>query len=399
MQSLFILGRQPALGLAELESIYGADALKPVGPNATLAAIDPSQVEFSRLGGSIKLCKLLTELPTTEWRDIEKYLLETVPEHLEDIPEGKFKLGLSTYGLRARPTEMNASGLRLKKLIKARGRSVRIVPNKTIALNSAQVLHNGLTSQTGWELVCYRVGSKTLLCQTYAEQDIESYAARDQNRPKRDAKVGMLPPKLAQIIVNLAVGDTNPLYGPVVLDPFCGTGVLLQEATLMKFDVYGSDIEPRMIEYTDTNLRWLEKSFDVVRSNGPDARYFSLEVGDATTHTWKPMPNFVAAETYLGKPLSKEPNETLLHTIMGECDRIHRGTLDNLARQLPKGARLCLAVPAWRIKNGYKHLKTLDYIRELGYTRIEFRFAKASDLIYHRDDQIVARELVVLQKN
>lgn len=388
MKSLIILGRQPALGLAELESLYGAKVLRPVGYDAVLVDIAPALIDFNRLGGSIKLCKVLAELPTTNWRDMESYLMKTIGEHLKYVPEGKFKLGLSTYGLRARPTEINASGLRLKKIIKSEGRSVRVVPNKTPALNSAQVLHNQLTGPTGWELVFYRSGHKTILAQTVAEQDIEAYSRRDQNRPRRDAKVGMLPPKLAQIIINL----TCPPTGSTVLDPFCGTGVVLQEALLMNYAVYGTDLEPRMIEYSKDNLDWLHQK----RDGNFDIR---LEVGDAVKHKWQPVPDVVAGETYLGKPLSKEPSPDLLHTIMEECERIHRGALDNLHRQLPKGARLCLAVPAWRVKNGFKHLRTLDYLRELGYNRIEFKFAKASELIYFREDQLVARELVVLVKN
>lgn len=387
MKSLILLGRQSALGLAELESLYGAAVMRPIGPDAVLVDIEPSHIDFNRLGGCIKLTRVLTELNTTDWSAIEAYIAKSIPGHLQHVPEGKFKLGLSAYGLRVRPSEINASGLRLKKIIKATGRSVRVVPNKNQILNSAQVIHNGLDTETGWELVCYRAGNKTLLCQTYAEQDIESYAARDQNRPKRDAKVGMLPPKLAQILINL----TAPPSEAVVLDPFCGTGVVLQEALLMNYGCYGTDIEPRMIEYSRANLDWLHQK----RDGNYDIR---LEVGDATLHKWRPLPTVIAAETYLGKPLSTEPNETLLHTIMQECDRIHRGMLDNLARQLPKGTRLCLAVPAWRVKNNFKHLRTLDYLRELGYNRIEFRFANAKELIYHRPDQFVARELVVLVK-
>lgn len=388
MQSLFILGRQPALGLAELESLYGAKSLRPVGPQAALLAVEPRHVDFSRLGGSIKLAQIQTELASTNWRDIEAYLSKSIPSILSSLPEGKFKLGLSNYGLRASASEINASGLRLKKIIKDVGRSVRIVPNKIATLNSAQVLHNQLTSQLGLEIVAYRDGNKTLICQTIAEQDIEAYAARDQNRPKRDAKVGMLPPKLAQIIINL----TAPTADATVLDPFCGTGVVLQEALLMGYNAYGTDIEERMVEYSRANLDWLHQRYD--GNFG-----IQLEPGDATTHTWKPLPSVIAGETYLGKPLSKEPDETLLHTIMQECDRIHRGTLSNLHSQLPKGTRLCLAVPAWKRKYGFAHLKTLDYLRELGYNRMEFRFAKHEELIYFREDQFVARELVVLVKN
>ncbi len=52
-------------------------------------------------------------------------------------------------------------------------------------------------------------------------QDVDEYAARDQARPKRDAYVGMLPPKLAQTLINNAYG--NELSGEkrvTVLDPF-----------------------------------------------------------------------------------------------------------------------------------------------------------------------------------
>lgn len=72
---------------------------------------------------------------------------------------------------------------------------------------------------------------------------------RDYGRPARDARVGMLPPKLAQIMLNLSVKDEK---SGTVLDPFCGTGVLLQEAALAGFDFIGSDIEPRMVEMTLT---------------------------------------------------------------------------------------------------------------------------------------------------
>ncbi len=388
MNSLFLLGRQPALGLAELESLYGPSHVMPVFPNGALVDIEPPLIPFSRLGGSVKLTRVLRQVQTTDWRKIEAYLYDLLPKLCREMPEGKVKIGISTYGLRLRASELNSSGLRLKKTLKAEGYSVRVVPNKSTALNSAQVLHNSLTGPNGIEIIVYRSGNDTYLCRTYAEQDIDAYAKRDQNRPMRDAKVGMLPPKLAQILINLA----NPAPDAVVLDPFCGTGVLLQEAVLMGFGAYGSDIEPRMITYSQANLDWLHQK---INSNF----YLRLESGDATTHTWKPTPSAVAAETFLGKPLSKEPSPKLLQTIMAECDRIHRGTLDNLARQLKPGTKLCLAVPAWKVGKTFKHLKTLDYLRELGYTRMEFRFAKASDLVYFREDQIVARELVVLQKN
>lgn len=382
MKSLLILGRQPALGLAELESLYGAALITPVRPGAALLDTSPEHVAFERLGGSIKLARVLTTLPSADWREVENYLTLNIKKYLQDVPDGKLRLGLSAYGLRVRPNDINATGLRLKKIIKNDGRSVRIVPNKSAALNSAQVFHNQLTSKTGMELVIVAQNRGCIVARTVAEQDIEAYARRDQERPMRDAKVGMLPPKLAQLLINLA----KPAENATVLDPFCGTGVVLQEAKLMGFTPYGTDFEPRMVDYSRGNLDWLFGTSE-----------WKLEVGDATTYSWQPF-DAVAGETYLGKPLSSLPPRHVLDVIQRQCDDIHERFLRNIANQTKPGTIFCLAVPAWRLKSGFLHLKTLDHLEKIGYTRLSFVHARTEDLVYHRPDQTVARELVVLAK-
>src|SRR5690348_8545883 len=95
-QSVLILGRQPALGLAELESLYGSKNVRSVGTQAAL--VSDAEVDFARLGGSVKLCKLLTILDTTNWGQIERYLVKISPEHAAMLPEGKMQIGLSAYG-------------------------------------------------------------------------------------------------------------------------------------------------------------------------------------------------------------------------------------------------------------------------------------------------------------
>lgn len=403
MKSLIILGRQPLLGLSELERLYGDDKLTLIRPNAVILDMPSSEIDLARLGGSVKLTSLLDTLITTKWPEIEDYLVRMISDHLQLIPDGKFQFGLSAYEINVKTFQINKTSLKLKKIIKDAGRSVRVVPNKSPFLSSAQVIHNKLMGKQGWEIVLYRDGPRTHVCLTHAEQDIEAYSARDQNRPYRDAKVGMLPPKLAQIIVNLAASSSThkaQINGTVVLDPFCGTGVLLQEALLMGYAVYGTDIEPRMVSYTDKNLVWLSNRFSLKQPK------IELENGDAGSFRWdfakftKPVENYViASEIYLGKPLSREPKPDFLKQIMAECDQILLKFLSNLSAQIRPGTSLCLAVPAWRIKNGFQHLKTLDKLAELGYTRIDLRFARDKDLIYYRPDQIVARELVVLSKD
>jgi hypothetical protein len=49
-KSLAILGRQPKLGLAELESLYGAKHLRPINGAAVLD-LPVQEISFKRLAG------------------------------------------------------------------------------------------------------------------------------------------------------------------------------------------------------------------------------------------------------------------------------------------------------------------------------------------------------------
>ena len=410
-----ILGRQPALGIAELESLYGAQSVQPFGAGAALLGHDATDVDFARLGGSMRLARIITQLPSCNWNNIESYITSTFVPGM-DVVDGKMSFGISVYGIKANPRAVAKTAILTKKAIKKRGQSVRMVPHSTLTLGTATVLYNKLTKADNLELLVVSDGSTAYLARTVAIQDIDAYAARDQARPARDAKVGMLPPKLAQILINLATGliasneqgamskerrdQVDLRRSPLVLDPFCGTGVLLQEATLMDYNVYGTDIEPRMIEYSIKNLAWLDEKYPDVGD------YRKIEAGDATKHDWGfsklPLDNprvVVAAETFLGHPLSTLPNNEHLSKIIYEANVINHRFLQNIAPQLQPGTRLALGVPTWRGKREFLHLPLLDHLTDMGYTRVRFTHASDTDLIYHRDGQIVGRELLVLIKN
>ncbi len=393
-----ILGRQPFLSIAELEARFDAENVRPLSSLSAALVETTDTASFSQCGGTMKAARILDVLPITNWPQIVKHLEKVLPDFLHHIPEGKLKFGLSTYGFDMQAARINAAGLQIKKTIKAAGRSVRVVPNQEAELSSAQTLHNQLTGSLGMELLLYLNGKETILAQVVYGQDIDSYSLRDRERPKRDARVGMLPPKLAQIIINLASShapiedeETEFLTSQTLLDPFCGTGVLLQEAVLMGYSAYGSDIDERMVQYSRDNLNWLQEQMG--------AHYtWRLEVGDAAEHKWIQPINTVACETYLGTPLRELPPPSQLHKIITECDQLHRAFLDNIGNQLHSGTRLCVAIPAWKTKTGFNHLPVIDELGALGYNRVDFKHVKQRDLIYHRENQIVARELLVLRR-
>src|SRR5690606_21491340 len=98
-----------------------------------------------------------------------------------------------------------------------------------------------------------------------------------------------------------ALADTKP----AILDPFCGTGVILQEALLMDYAVSGSDLNPKMIDYTLKNLDWL-------RAKHPEGNVLTIREGDATAHQWADPIDAVVTETYLGQPFSAPPSPAKL---------------------------------------------------------------------------------------
>lgn len=406
--SVCILGRLPGLSLAELESLYGSSFVEKLSSTAALVKKTPDQIDFDRLGGTIKLTKVIHVFDTTDWNVISDYLVNQIPNHINN--DKKLTLGLSTYGVNISPNKLLATGLNIKKALKKLSVSTRIVPNNTAALSSAQVFHNKLYSDNAWELCLVKSGNKVYLCKTTKVQDIDAYSARDQKRLKRDARVGMLPPKLAQTMINLAVGE-QAKSAQVILDPFCGTGVILQEAMMMGYTAMGSDIEPRMGEYTTQNIDWLWQTFPQTQKVGR-----SWQLGDATNTVWKTSKftkvdgevtdavrvpakfDAIASEAYLGRPFSSLPDKKTLDKIIQDVDTISAKFLKNVASQTSPGFRMCIALPAWNNGDKFIRLPVVDSLEKLGYTRVSFKHASNSEMIYYRDDQVVARELLVLTR-
>jgi tRNA G10 N-methylase Trm11 len=396
MKSFAILGRQPAIGFAELESLFGANSVNKLDSSLGVINREINYLEARNLGSVIKVGKVSAIISYSNWQSLENTIYEAMSEELATKKSRKINFGISVYGISVKPGDVTALGIKIKRKLQKKNLAPRLVQSSNGRLSTAQIINNKLDGRSGIEVVVYGFGPKVLIGTTTYEQDISGYTARDQARPKRDAFVGMLPPKLAQTIINLASGkqrdqDKDSL---TLLDPFCGTGVVLQEALLMGYSVYGSDISSKMVDYSIENIAWLKQKHPR-RTN----QYTRIELGDATTHTWEKEISLVACETYLGSPISMMPNQEKLQKLLEETNVLHKKMLQNLGGQIKPGTRLCLAVPAWRVKNGFASLPTLDLLAKIGYNRIDFKLASQADLIYIRDNQFVGRELVVLEKS
>lgn len=387
-----ILGRQPALGLAELERLFGN--VRRFSDHSALIDTD-AVIDIERLGGSLKVGRVVLDLPggkKNDWRSVSMAIVNHYAKKYAGH-EGKITLGISAYEIPTNVREVQKTGIVLKGKLKTSGVSLRLIPNAEPALSTATSHHNklGLSDNKIELIIAQARNGQVVIAESVGSQNITALAARDQGRPKRDAFVGMLPPKLAQIMINLAAGDsTNEAR---LLDPFCGTGVILQEAALLGYSVYGTDLSEKMIRYSRDNLNWLQDSHRISFD-------WYLHEGDATDTKWQQPIDIVTAETYLGQPFSAPPSATKLTEVRGNCDHITRGFLKNLAAQTKPSTPVCIAIPAWRAVDGsFTHLPLIKDLAKLGFTEVRLSTVKPEDLLYYREDQVVARELLILKRS
>jgi tRNA G10 N-methylase Trm11 len=382
-----ILGRQPALGMAELEAVYGSEATRWFSDQSAL--IETDTFDIQKFGGIQKAGRVVTELNNGDWRRVSMKIVQAYTEAWNGF-DGKITLGLSAYGFDVSSRDIQKTGIILKQKLKKQGVSLRLLPNSEPALNTAASHHNklGLANNKVELLIVRSRSGRIVVAESTGSQNITAIALRDQGRPKRDAFVGMLPPKLAQIMINLA----HPADDARILDPFCGTGVVLQEAALMGHAVYGTDLAEKMIRYTKDNLDWLRETHHITI-------YGEVHIGDAIETTWHAPIDAVVCETYLGQPFSAPPAPDKLSQVKRTCNQIISTFLENIGPQLKSGTTLCVAVPAWRDAGGnVTHLPLITELSQVGFKQVAFKNVKNSELLYYREDQVVARELLVLVK-
>ncbi len=261
MKYIFHLGRVPELSLAEIQAVLektnSAYSVDFVNPKMLIVeaekTIDFENI-FPKMGGTIKISKVLFE--SKNFNEIFEKIASDVKESNKERL-GKKILGYSAYFTKNIEKnrvfealgQIRKSFITTKKKL-SRETGVRIVfPDENGELKSASVINNKILEKGG-EFNFIFFPDKIVLSKTLIVQNINSYSHRDYGRPKRETHIGMIPPKLAQIMINLAKLRENQ----TVLDPFCGTGTILQEALLDKHRIVGSDANEKQIENCKENM-------------------------------------------------------------------------------------------------------------------------------------------------
>lgn len=352
---LAILGNTPELSALELDVEW---------EGGQIARVETSP-ELSRLGGTVKLANVIDG----DIQQIDKLLEAILPDH-------KLVFGFSVYAgdgmvteskLRDYAKKLQGIGMNWKKQLKTSGRSVRFVVSKEPALSSVIVTKEHLLKdQTDFVIVLYQ--NKTMVGRTIAVQDFKEFSRRDYGRPQRDAFSGMLPPKVARMMVNIAGRGS-------LLDPFCGSGTIIQEALTLGFtNVIGSDISQKCIDDTQANIAWAKL---------PQPTLVVSDVLKLNKVLHKQV-DVIVTEGYLGPVHPKNITQ-----LQSELTSFYTEVFVQLRLLLAPAARLVVALPAWR-KNG-KAIQTLSLpLAQLGYSAFH------TPVIYGRPDAKVLRQIIFL---
>jgi len=386
----FILGSHPNLSKAELSAVFGD--LKIVSESKTVLLTDIEEKNLgamqSRLAGIVKAGHIIGELKTWD----EEAAAELISAYASGaMGKNKISFGISVYEMgnvqmsRRIENDIDSLGRKVKKLLKELGRPVRFVSSKEPRLSSVIVETNNLLD-SGGEFVFLVDKDKILIGKTEAVQDFKAWSDRDYGRPKRDKRSGMLPPKLARMMINLT--GKIPAESSI-LDPFCGSGTVLMEASMMGWKrLVASDISEKAVADTKKNLNWLHRHF---KMEAPETSILLSAAADLASNEEAPAPvDAIVAEVFLGRPRQSTIDGYELEKTEKFMMPTFEESLEGLKPLLNPGAKLVIAFPAYKKRDLTWHsLPIREMLVRLGFTIHD-------EHLYYRSNQLVARNIFVL---
>lgn len=378
-------GTQPALSSAEAlaalpntswrmrEGLFFADTL----PDQTL----------DRLTGCTKIAKIMLQLPTKDCTP------ELVADWVKLHPRGDGKLifALTWYGSSIKGRRFP---IELKQTLKrVTDRSIRWFESAD-GVSPAAIAKLDLIN-SGYDFTIVEEGTTCHIAVTTEVQDADRWTEIDMGRPRRNAKNGMTPPKLAAILTHLAGPDIT-----TILDPFCGSGTYVMTAGMSGIPtIYGSDILPRIIDDAKINLAWSQE-----RGHIHPKSDIHVTVADAT----KPLPldedsiDAIVTEGYLGTPLHGDEEVAELEREAQQVQQLWIDCLPNLVRVLKPGGAIIATLPQYATKHGKARVDiSEETLQKHSLASEVFKLIDGStkqDLLYARDTQFIARRIVKWKK-
>jgi tRNA G10 N-methylase Trm11 len=390
-----VFGTHPRLSLAEFRCINPRlSAPTTLGAAALFHDLEWNGDDLmNRLGGTVKLGDIVS---TTEGRELDlEALVETLAPYLT---KPSIDFGWTVYGgSRETNKRLSKMALAFKKTLRAHDISARWVTGKDGSITPAAIAKLNLTTE-GLDLNIFIDGERLHVGRTTNVQDADAWSLRDFGRPARDERVGMLPPKLARMMANLASATNRS----TLWDPFCGGGTVLMEAALATHAklIIGSDLDATQTANAQRNTSWLtaQRIFEPT-----DAQRIVIFQADARSVAPSHHSNIdaIVTEGYLGPPLTGHETKTTLDKNVHEISKLWEESLLAWKPLLAKHARLVCIWPAFKTSHGIARVDLESRLPHLGYRLVnplEGWDDSNGPLLYARPDQRVMRRIVVLEK-
>lgn len=236
----------------------------------------------------------------------------------------------------------------------------------------------------------------TFLWSTIFVQDIDSYAKRDFWKT-RDMQVGMLPPKLAQMMINI-------WWWKSIYDPFCWLWTILLESIISwNNEVYWSDISEDMIKSTKKNIDFIKDEFNTDLKTSEVIKLDAKDIANSPILNNNKIDSIVT-EWYLWEIFWK-------HSIDIDKVKNQRLILANIytsffswLKKVWFSWNIVISFPFWEIKWKYNYFEEIyDILNKYCQTQnllpnwTNFTPSKSWSLLYKRPDQTVWREIFKLK--
>jgi tRNA G10 N-methylase Trm11 len=407
MEYFFILGNNPALSAAEIAAVLRPETSYTLADRGVLLAETPAtdpKILIKRLGGTIKIGEVISLCPTKKFETLKEEIYKVLDDHYSQrVEKNKYCFGFSYYG----PSypDIKKIGMESKGHLKKMGVSARFVVSREKNLSSVMVEQNNLLSG-GAEIVLIERPEGIVIGRTLAVQDFKGLESRDFKRPSRDDQSGMLPPKLAQIMLNLSrkipchcdceIGEGKKC--PTILDPFCGSGTVLQEAALMGVEkLIGSDISPKAVSDTEANMEWLKENWQSIAG---DWQFLNLPAQELSKKIPQKSIDAVVTEPYLGPQRGwHDIGQTIL-----ELEALYSEALAEFRKILKEDGCVVMVWPVFAPTAGHGAGFLSPSISGWKISeplppdlKEKFKISPRNTIIYGREEQKVWREIVVLK--
>lgn len=229
-------------------------------------------------------------------------------------------------------------------------------------------------------------------------QDIAHFEQIDFGKPASGMEVGMMPSKLAQILVNIGRHATLAMtraqdnqisqWQLTIYDPFCGFGTTGFVANRVGHHFVWSDL---VITWAKENAkRW--KDYNETKAMSDDLHFtvFKHDVTEPFDHPLVKKIDVIVTEGWLGPVISRKTRESELLVHAEKIKALYFTFLNNISAVIPQ-VPMVLTIPHYsRLPDAIlpeivTHAVTLWYhIEDLG--------------VYSRKWQEVCRQVVVLSK-